>query len=240
MVIDGLQLIVIAEARDDKGNSTKDSGEDRNLLVKKEKSSGASAAPIIVPIVLKMAEFDHKALLEEWISARSFSDNYPLQDKDKLISNLKTIQDYLCSLSFRFGELAGLTVSNISATTFPQTLDWLHSYLLQGTCQRILRTFLSQSRADTCKISTTARYPPLLEPMATIQRKPTTTVTLPQRRRIQVQRRRSSPATRSYHLALEGGSPSLGLGAPGFTFISKLLKESIYLTCKNPSNQTLP
>ncbi|KAL8109034.1 hypothetical protein AgCh_025216 [Apium graveolens] len=42
-------------------------------------------------------------------------------------------------------------------------------------------------------------------------------------------RRRSSPATRSYHLALEGGdAPSLGLGAPGFTFINKLFKESIY------------
>ena len=25
----------------------------------------------------------------------------------------------------------GLTVANISATTFPQTLDWLHGYLLQ-------------------------------------------------------------------------------------------------------------
>lgn len=25
----------------------------------------------------------------------------------------------------------GLTVANISATTFPQTLDWLHAYLLQ-------------------------------------------------------------------------------------------------------------
>ncbi|KAL8134985.1 hypothetical protein AgCh_009853 [Apium graveolens] len=32
------------------------------------------------------------------------------------------------------------------------------------------------------------------------------------------------------------GSPSLGLGAPRFTFISKLLKESISLTCKNPRN----
>ncbi|KAL8132385.1 hypothetical protein AgCh_008034 [Apium graveolens] len=36
------------------------------------------------------------------------------------------------------------------------------------------------------------------------------------------------------------GSPSLGLGAPRFTFINKLLKKSIYLTCKNPRNQTLP
>ncbi|XP_074369592.1 uncharacterized protein LOC141711037 [Apium graveolens] len=125
MVIDGLQLIVIAEARDDKGNSTKDSGEDRNLLVKKEKSSGASAAPIIVPIVLKMAEFDHKALLEEWISARSFSDNYPLQ---------------------------GLTVSNISATTFPQTLDWLHSYLLQCIQQGGTSSVSGGSvKADTSK-----------------------------------------------------------------------------------------
>lgn len=127
MVIDDLQSVDIAEsAHDDKGESTKDSGADRNPLVKKEKSSGAAAAPIIVPIVLKMAEFDHKALLEEWISTRSFSDNYPLQDKDKLISNLKTIQDYLCSFTSQ-----GLTVANISATTFPQTLDWLHSYLLQ-------------------------------------------------------------------------------------------------------------
>lgn len=125
-VIDGLQSVNIVEsACDDKGESTKDSGADRNPLVKKEKSS-AAAAPIIVPIVLKMAEFDHKALLEEWISTRSFSDNYPLQDKDKLIGNLKTIQDYLCSFKSQ-----GLTVANISATTFPQTLDWLHSYLLQ-------------------------------------------------------------------------------------------------------------
>ncbi|KAL8098743.1 hypothetical protein AgCh_031469 [Apium graveolens] len=35
-------------------------------------------------------------------------------------------------------------------------------------------------------------------------------------------------------------SPFLGLGAPGFTFINKLLKESFYPTCKNPSNQPLP
>lgn len=27
--------------------------------------------------------------------------------------------------------LQGLTVVNVSATTFPQTLDWLHGYLLQ-------------------------------------------------------------------------------------------------------------
>ncbi|KAK1387061.1 hypothetical protein POM88_015239 [Heracleum sosnowskyi] len=77
MVIDDLQSVDIAESvRDDKGA-------DRNPLVKQEKSSGAAAAPIIVPIVLKMAEFDHKALLEEWISTHSFSDNYPLQMSSK-------------------------------------------------------------------------------------------------------------------------------------------------------------
>ncbi|KAG5134754.1 hypothetical protein JHK82_025942 [Glycine max] len=91
--------------------------------ISKEKSG---PKPIIVPIVLKMAEFDHKALLEEWISARTFNDKCPDLDNEKLIANLKTIQDYLCSFTSQ-----GLTVVNVSATTFPQTLDWLHGYLLQ-------------------------------------------------------------------------------------------------------------
>lgn len=95
----------------------------RSASVRKDKSG---AEPIIIPIVLKMAEFDHKALLEEWISPRTFSDKCPLQDKDKLIANLKTIQGYLCSFKSQ-----GLIVVNISATTFPQTLDWLHGYILQ-------------------------------------------------------------------------------------------------------------
>ncbi|KAL6129597.1 hypothetical protein ACLB2K_072947 [Fragaria x ananassa] len=105
--------------------SEKVSGEetDKSSLVNKEKSG---PEPIIIPIVLKMAEFDHKALLEEEISTRTFSDKCLVQDKDKLISNLKTIQDYLCSFNSQ-----GLTVVNISATTFPQTLDWLHGYLLE-------------------------------------------------------------------------------------------------------------
>ncbi|KAL8135211.1 hypothetical protein AgCh_010032 [Apium graveolens] len=41
-----------------------------------------------------------------------------------------------------------------------------------------------------------------------------TTATPPQRRRIQARRRRSSPATRSYHLALEGGVSILGSRCP--------------------------
>ncbi|CAA7399744.1 unnamed protein product [Spirodela intermedia] len=100
-------------------------GRDPNMgsSVKREK---LSAEPIIVPIVLKMAEFDHKALLEEWISSRTFGGKCLAQDQDKLISNLKTIQDYLCSF-----DAQGLLVVNISATTFPQTLDRLHNYLLQ-------------------------------------------------------------------------------------------------------------
>lgn len=111
-------------------NVSKNQGEDQqgselqsSTLAKKEK---AATEQIIVPIVLNMAEFDHKALLEEWISTRTFGDKCLQQDQDKLISNLKIIQDYLCSFKEQ-----GLTVVNISATTFPQTLDWLHSYLLQ-------------------------------------------------------------------------------------------------------------
>ncbi|XP_023755601.2 P-loop NTPase domain-containing protein LPA1 homolog 1 isoform X2 [Lactuca sativa] len=98
--------------------------DDNKPILRKEKSRVTE--PVIIPIVLKMAEFDHKALLEEWISSRKFSDKYPIQEKDKVINNLKTIQDYLCSFKSH-----GLTVANISATTFPQTLDWLHNHLLQ-------------------------------------------------------------------------------------------------------------
>ncbi|KAJ0962002.1 hypothetical protein J5N97_029830 [Dioscorea zingiberensis] len=105
------------------GEGDKDSDLQTSNTAKKEKSG---SEPIIVPIVLKMAEFDHKALLEEWISTRTFGDKCILQDQDKLTSNLKIIQDYLCSF-----ESQGLTVVNISATTFTQTLDFLHNYLLQ-------------------------------------------------------------------------------------------------------------
>ncbi|KAL3837885.1 hypothetical protein ACJIZ3_022476 [Penstemon smallii] len=107
---------------DNKGEMIKDSNPVEIPPVKKDKSG---PEPIIIPIILKMADFDHKALLEEWMSSRT-SGRYPIQDKDKLIGNLKTLQDYLCSF-----ESQGLTVVNISATTFPQTLDWLHNYLLQ-------------------------------------------------------------------------------------------------------------
>ncbi|XP_057475181.1 uncharacterized protein LOC130763304 isoform X2 [Actinidia eriantha] len=123
-VSDCLESISIAASvYDDKGKTIKNPDKDRNPPVGKEKSD---VKPIIIPIVLKMADFDHKALLEEWTCSRTFSDKCLIQDKDKLISNLKMIQDYLCSFKSQ-----GLTVVNISATTFPQTLDWLHSYLLQ-------------------------------------------------------------------------------------------------------------
>ncbi|KAJ6714670.1 P-LOOP CONTAINING NUCLEOSIDE TRIPHOSPHATE HYDROLASES SUPERFAMILY PROTEIN [Salix viminalis] len=108
---------------DNEGETVKGLEGDRKTSV----SLKSGPEPIIIPIVLKMAEFDHKASLEEWISTRSFSDNRPVEEKDRLITNLKIIQDYLCSFKSQ-----GLTVANISATTFPQTLDWLHGYLLQS------------------------------------------------------------------------------------------------------------
>ncbi|TXG70643.1 hypothetical protein EZV62_005578 [Acer yangbiense] len=118
---DSLESVALAGASENKGENIKGPHVDRNISLRKEK---ANAEPIIIPIVLKMADFDHKALLEEWISTHTFSDES--LDKDGLISNLKTIQDYLCSFNSQ-----GLKVVNISATTFPQTLDWLHGYLLQ-------------------------------------------------------------------------------------------------------------
>ncbi|KAL4568462.1 hypothetical protein LXL04_024075 [Taraxacum kok-saghyz] len=90
-----------------------------NIMINSMKDQAPD--PVVIPVVLKMAEFDHK----EWISTRKFS-RYQIKDKDKLISNLNTIQDYLCSFTSQ-----GSEVANISATTFPQTLDWLHNHLLQ-------------------------------------------------------------------------------------------------------------
>ncbi|KAL0400937.1 UNVERIFIED_CONTAM: hypothetical protein Slati_4123600 [Sesamum latifolium] len=55
-----------------------------------------------------------KALLEEWLSSRS-NEKYPIQDREKLIGNLKTIQDYLCSFKSQ-----GYAVASVSATTFPK------------------------------------------------------------------------------------------------------------------------
>ncbi|VFQ74503.1 unnamed protein product [Cuscuta campestris] len=109
--------------------TVKDSTGDEKPSLRKAKSG---AEPIIVHVVLKMAEFDHGALLEEWISTRTSREKYPVQDKDKLRSNLKIIQDYLCSF-----ESQGLTVVNISAAAFPQAIDWLHNYLLQRIEQGI-------------------------------------------------------------------------------------------------------
>lgn len=105
------------------GNGHKDLEQQKNSTAKKDKPA---AEPIVVPIVLRMSDFDHKALLEEWIATRAFRDNCLPQDHRKLINNLKLIQDYLCSF-----ESQGLTVVDISANSFPQTLDWLHGYLLQ-------------------------------------------------------------------------------------------------------------
>ncbi|KAI4996556.1 hypothetical protein ZWY2020_051476 [Hordeum vulgare] len=91
------------------GNAHKDLDQQKNNSAKKDKPA---AEPIVVPIVLRMSDFDHKALLEEWIATRAIRDNCLPQDHRKLINNLKLIQDYLCSFE-------------------SQTLDWLHGYLLQ-------------------------------------------------------------------------------------------------------------
>lgn len=123
-VTESLQSVALEKnAYNDQGRTFKEPDTETSNSLKKQKTA---AEPIVVPIVLKMAEFDHKALLEEWISKRTLGGNCLAQNQDKLISNIKTIQDYLCSF-----ESQGMTVVNISATTFPQTLDWLHSYLLQ-------------------------------------------------------------------------------------------------------------
>ncbi|XP_044468678.1 uncharacterized protein LOC123198123 isoform X2 [Mangifera indica] len=129
-IADSLESVSLAGSASDPPKKVGSAGEtlkypevDKEKSVKKEKSG---PDPIIVPIVLKMADFDHKALLEEWVSTRTFNDKSLVQDKNGLIRNLEIIQDYLCSFKSQ-----GQAVVNISATTFPQTLDFLHGYLLQ-------------------------------------------------------------------------------------------------------------
>ncbi|XP_024401627.1 uncharacterized protein [Physcomitrium patens] len=109
----------------------KDGATAEAAVTKEEAKSPAKWTPpkcIIVPVVLKMADVDHQTLLEEWIAARAAETGEKLSvaEKEALIKRLQTIQDYLTSF-----ESQGMTVVNLSATTFPQTLDWMHSYLLE-------------------------------------------------------------------------------------------------------------
>ncbi|TYJ42232.1 hypothetical protein E1A91_A03G075100v1 [Gossypium mustelinum] len=136
-VSESLESIALATASENKGETVK-AAEVNGSTTRKEKPG---PKPIIIPIVLKMAEFDHKALLEERITTRTLNGKCVVQDTDKLITNLKTIQNYLCSF-----ESQGLTVVNVAATTFPQTLDWLHGYLLQCIEQGISSESNEKSR----------------------------------------------------------------------------------------------
>ncbi|EOY22863.1 P-loop containing nucleoside triphosphate hydrolases superfamily protein isoform 4, partial [Theobroma cacao] len=70
-----LESIALSTASDDKGETVK-VPEVNGTTARKEKSG---SEPIIIPIILNMAEFDHKALLEEWILTRTFSGNCPVK-----------------------------------------------------------------------------------------------------------------------------------------------------------------
>ncbi|KAA3460427.1 P-loop containing nucleoside triphosphate hydrolases superfamily protein isoform 1 [Gossypium australe] len=133
-VSESVKSMSLETASDNKGETVK-VPEVNGSPARKEKSG---PKPIIIPIVLKMSEFDHKALLEERITTQALAGKCLVQnfcfnlcgqkwDTDNLITNLKTIQNYLCSFKSQ-----GLTVVNLSATTFSQTLDWLHGYILQS------------------------------------------------------------------------------------------------------------
>ncbi|XP_048421469.1 uncharacterized protein LOC103959864 isoform X2 [Pyrus x bretschneideri] len=127
--VDYLEAIGLAGSFIEINNEGESGSEEvKSTSVSKEK---CGPGPIIIPLVLKMAEFDHNALLEEWFSTFAFNDKL-VQDKNKLASNLKTIQDYLCSFNSK-----GLKVLNLSTNTFNPTLDWLHGYLLERIEQGI-------------------------------------------------------------------------------------------------------
>ncbi|KAG0631893.1 hypothetical protein M758_1G287600 [Ceratodon purpureus] len=109
----------------------KDGAAGEAVVKKDEEQTTAKWTPpkcIIVPVVLKMAEVDHQTLLGEWIADHAAETGIAVssEERDALLKRLQTVQDYLTSF-----ESQGMTVVNLSATTFPQTLDWMHSYLLE-------------------------------------------------------------------------------------------------------------
>ena len=63
-------------------------------------------------------------------------------DKEAVLHKLRTIQDYLCSF-----EDQGVAVVDVSTTSFAQTLDQLHSYLLKVSYQRNMCLVLMQRNA---------------------------------------------------------------------------------------------
>jgi hypothetical protein len=72
-----------------------------------------------------MSDVDHETLLGEWVEEET-GKTLSLEEKEASIRKLQAIQDYVMSF-----ESQGMTVVNVSATTFSKTMDWLHSYLLQ-------------------------------------------------------------------------------------------------------------
>ncbi|CAK9218730.1 unnamed protein product [Sphagnum troendelagicum] len=89
------------------------------------RSSSTPPKCIVVPLVLNMSDVDHETLLGEWVEEET-GKTLSLEEKEASIRKLQAIQDYVMSF-----ESQGMTVVNVSATTFSKTMDWLHSYLLQ-------------------------------------------------------------------------------------------------------------
>ncbi|KAH7288858.1 hypothetical protein KP509_31G047000 [Ceratopteris richardii] len=76
------------------------------------KQASRTTKPIVIPIVLKMDEFDHQTLLEEWIACKSYAAFVDEAKKDALIDRLMRIQDYLCSFKSQV-EISGTTIQSI-------------------------------------------------------------------------------------------------------------------------------
>jgi hypothetical protein len=76
-------------------------------------------------IILFLVLFVSECHSTSWLRSTSLNFNYVFE------SFISTISLKHCCQYIKFFLEQGLTVANISATTFPQTLDWLHGYLLQ-------------------------------------------------------------------------------------------------------------
>ncbi|KAL6057898.1 2-phosphoglycerate kinase [Balamuthia mandrillaris] len=104
------------------------------------KSSSPSTLPkkkgVIIPFVFKMKEKEHRLFVENWLSCsandrellKTISEDTATQTK-VLLSNLRYIQDFLCKYAPPFQKV------EVKAQSFPETLDHLHSVVLEGIQQ---------------------------------------------------------------------------------------------------------
>jgi hypothetical protein len=139
------------------------------LCARRAENKSNEPKGVILPVIFNMNEKDHRLFVENMLSTstydrqfaqvwplqrhrthamRAYTDTYSLLPPQKglsedthaqtsaLLSNLRYIQSYLCRFAPPFQLL------EVKAQSFPETLDHLHTVVLEGI-QQVRSSFLS-------------------------------------------------------------------------------------------------